>query len=87
MAVRGLSERCSRDRQAFAARGAADQLETSVEIPGRLYAPVSAAAPVAQAITRAGDEIIATTDLYSVIDIPEGSLMQSAWDEVLLWFE
>jgi D-alanyl-D-alanine carboxypeptidase (penicillin-binding protein 5/6) len=69
------------------AKGTGDQLETNVEIPDKLMAPVLQTTPVARATASIGGETVATTDLYSSIAVPEGSLMQTSWDEVLLWFE
>jgi serine-type D-Ala-D-Ala carboxypeptidase (penicillin-binding protein 5/6) len=68
-------------------RGAADQLDTRFDLPDQLIAPVSETVPVAQATVLVGDTAVSTIDLYSPVAIPEGGLMQVAWDEVLLWFE
>jgi D-alanyl-D-alanine carboxypeptidase (penicillin-binding protein 5/6) len=68
-------------------KGTADQLETRIEIPDQVIAPVSQETPIARATTIVGGETVAAADLYSAITVPEGSLMQTTWDEVLLWFE
>jgi D-alanyl-D-alanine carboxypeptidase (penicillin-binding protein 5/6) len=68
-------------------RGAADQLDTRFDLPDKLIAPVSEAVPVGQATTLVGNTTVSTIDLYSPVAIPEGGLMQVAWDEVLLWFQ
>lgn len=68
-------------------RGAADQLDTRFDLPDKLIAPVSEAVPVGQATTLVGNTAVSTIDLYSPVAIPEGGLMQVAWDEVLLWFQ
>ncbi|MCP4001037.1 MAG: D-alanyl-D-alanine carboxypeptidase [Gammaproteobacteria bacterium] len=69
------------------AKGTGDQLETTIEIPDQLMAPIQKAIPVGLATASLAGETVATADLYSSIDVPEGSLMQTSWDEVLLWFE
>jgi D-alanyl-D-alanine carboxypeptidase (penicillin-binding protein 5/6) len=68
-------------------RGAADQLDTRFDLPDKLIAPVSEAVPVGQATALVGNTAVSTIDLYSPVAIPEGGLMQVAWDEVLLWFQ
>jgi D-alanyl-D-alanine carboxypeptidase (penicillin-binding protein 5/6) len=69
------------------AKGTGDQLETSVNTPAKLMAPILQTTAIAQATASVGGETVATTDLYSSIEVPEGSFMQTSWDEVLLWFE
>ena len=69
------------------AKGTSDQLETNVEIPDKLMAPIQQTTPVARATASIDGETVAAADLYSSIAVPEGSLMQTSWDEVLLWFE
>jgi len=68
-------------------KGTGDQLETNIEIPDQLMAPIQQTIPVARATASVAGETVTTVDLYSSIDVPEGSLMQTSWDEVLLWFE
>ena len=69
------------------AKGTGDQLETSVDAPDKLMAPIQITTPVARATASIGGETVAAADLYSSIVVPKGSLMQTSWDEVLLWFE
>ena len=68
-------------------KGTANQLETRIEIPDQVIAPVSQKTPIARATTIVDGETVAAVDLYSAITVPEGSFMQTTWDEVLLWFE
>jgi D-alanyl-D-alanine carboxypeptidase (penicillin-binding protein 5/6) len=68
-------------------RGTAEQIETRMEIPDRLMAPVTQALPVGHAAASVNGTDVAKVDLYSSMNVPEGGLMQVAWDEVLLWFE
>jgi D-alanyl-D-alanine carboxypeptidase (penicillin-binding protein 5/6) len=69
------------------AKGTGDQLETNVETPAKLMAPIQLTTPIARATASVSGETVAATDLYSSIEVPEGSFMQTSWDEVLLWFE
>lgn len=34
-----------------------------------------------------GIDTLASAPVYSAVDIPEGGLLSTAWDELLLWFE
>jgi D-alanyl-D-alanine carboxypeptidase (penicillin-binding protein 5/6) len=68
-------------------RGALDSLETDATFPAQIIAPVSASNSLGTISARVGDETVATADLYSSKSVDEGSLVQIAWDEVLLWFE
>ena len=68
-------------------KGTRDQLETHVETPDKLMAPILQTTPVARVTASVGGDNVATANLYSAIPVPEGSLMQTSWDEVLLWFE
>jgi D-alanyl-D-alanine carboxypeptidase (penicillin-binding protein 5/6) len=69
------------------AKGTGDQLETNVETPAKLMAPIQLTTPIARATASVSGETVAATELYSSIEVPEGSFMQTSWDEVLLWFE
>ena len=68
-------------------RGTAEKIETRMEIPNRLMAPVTEALPIGQVAASVNGTDVAKVNLYSSINVPEGGLMQVAWDEVLLWFE
>jgi D-alanyl-D-alanine carboxypeptidase (penicillin-binding protein 5/6) len=68
-------------------KGRGDQLETSIDIPAQLMAPVKQNNPIGTATASIGNETIATVNLYSAVAVAEGGLVDVAWDEVLLWFE
>jgi D-alanyl-D-alanine carboxypeptidase (penicillin-binding protein 5/6) len=68
-------------------RGNLNDVEAVTEIPGKLIAPLLADNAVGTVLARSGNETVAEANLYSSRTIDEGSLLQSAWDEVLLWFE
>ena len=68
-------------------RGAFESLQTDTTIPAQVIAPLVADKAVGIVSAQVGGETVATADLYSVKSIDEGSLLQIAWDEALLWFE
>jgi D-alanyl-D-alanine carboxypeptidase (penicillin-binding protein 5/6) len=68
-------------------RGAYDRLESTMNIPAVLVAPVSAGQPLAEIAVKLGDETLLTAPLRALEDNPEGSLWQRLRDGVSLWFE
>jgi D-alanyl-D-alanine carboxypeptidase (penicillin-binding protein 5/6) len=68
-------------------RGAYDQLESTLDIPAIVEAPLSAGQPVAQLKIRLGDEELLRTPLRALDDNPIGSIWQRARDSISLWFE
>lgn len=68
-------------------RGAFEQLETSVLIPDQITAPVAADKAIGEVIATVNGETVRTANIFSSVSIAEGSLLQTAWDELLLWFE
>jgi D-alanyl-D-alanine carboxypeptidase (penicillin-binding protein 5/6) len=68
-------------------RGALDQLTTEISIPGKLVAPIWADEPVGMVRALIGSDILREAKLYSAQPVESGSLLQTTWDEVLLWFE
>jgi len=68
-------------------RGSFDSLETLLEVPGNITAPLSAEQPLGEVRAVAGNDTVASVPVYSATDIAEGSLLSTAWDELLLWFE
>jgi D-alanyl-D-alanine carboxypeptidase (penicillin-binding protein 5/6) len=68
-------------------RGAYDQLESTMNIPAVLVAPVSSGQPLAEIAVKLGDETMLTAPLRALEDNPEGSLWQRMRDGVSLWFE
>ena len=68
-------------------RGAYDQLESSLDIPAIVEAPVAAGQPVAELKVRLGEEELLSTPLRALDDNPAGSFWQRTRDSVSLWFE
>ena len=68
-------------------RGSYDQLESTLDIPTVLLAPVSAGQPIAELSVRLGDEQLLTAPLRALDDNPSGSFWQRTTDSVSLWFE
>jgi D-alanyl-D-alanine carboxypeptidase (penicillin-binding protein 5/6) len=68
-------------------RGSYDQLESTLDIPTVLLAPVSAGQPIAELSISLGNEQLLTAPLRALDDNPSGSLWQRTTDSVSLWFE
>ena len=68
-------------------RGSLDQVETSVSIPGKLIAPLQTNEAVGEVRAVVGADTVARHSVYSSATVGEGSLLQTTWDELLLWFE
>jgi D-alanyl-D-alanine carboxypeptidase (penicillin-binding protein 5/6) len=68
-------------------RGSRGQITTSTETIGQVTAPLKTDVSLGLIRALVGTEEVAAADLYSARPIEEGSLMQTTWDEVLLWFE
>lgn len=68
-------------------RGAYDELESTLDIPGIVEAPLAAGQPVAELRVRLGDAEILTTPLRALDDNPVGSVWQRLRDSVSLIFE
>lgn len=68
-------------------RGAYDQLESSLDIPAIIEAPVVIGQPVAELNVRLGGQELLSAPLRALDDNPVGSLWQRARDSVSLWFE
>jgi len=68
-------------------RGAYDQLESSLDIPAIIEAPVAIGQPVGQLKVRLGGQELLSAPLRALDDNPAGSLWQRARDSVSLWFE
>ena len=68
-------------------RGAYDQLESTLDIPAIVEAPLSSGQPIAELrISLGGDEVL-RTPLRALDDNPTGSVWQRMRDGVSLWFE
>ncbi len=68
-------------------RGSYDKLESSLDIPAIVEAPIAAGQPVAELKIRFGEEELLRTSLRALNDNPLGSVWQRARDSVGLWFE
>jgi D-alanyl-D-alanine carboxypeptidase (penicillin-binding protein 5/6) len=68
-------------------RGTYDELESSLDIPAIVLAPVSAGQPVAElSINHQGEQLL-RAPLRALDDNPAGSFWQRTKDTVSLWFE
>ena len=68
-------------------RGSYDDLESKLDIPAVVIAPVAAGQPVAElSISLEGEELL-KTPLRALEDNPAGSFWQRTKDNVSLWFE
>ena len=68
-------------------RGTYDELESTLDIPTIIEAPLAAGQPVAELKVRLGDQELLSTPLRALDDSPVGSLWQRTRDSVSLWFE
>ena len=68
-------------------RGSYDQLESKLDIPAIVTAPIAAGQPVAELSISLNGEDIMKTPLRALDDNPEGSIWQRTKDGVSLWFE
>ena len=68
-------------------RGGWDNVETQMLMPSRLVAPIDGEKALGTVVAVIEGETVAEANVYSSRAIDAGSLLQTAWDEVLLWFE
>ncbi len=68
-------------------RGALDSVQTELEVPRNLVAPLTTNESIGTVSAKLGIDTLASAPVYSAVDIPEGGLLSTAWDELLLWFE
>jgi D-alanyl-D-alanine carboxypeptidase (penicillin-binding protein 5/6) len=68
-------------------RGSYDKLESKLDVPAIVLAPIAAGQPVADlSISLEGNELL-KTPLRALDDNPDGSFWQRTKDSVSLWFE
>jgi D-alanyl-D-alanine carboxypeptidase (penicillin-binding protein 5/6) len=68
-------------------RGSYDKLESRLDIPAIVTAPIAVGQPVAElSISLEGEEVL-KTPLRALDANPEGSFWQRIKDSVSLWFE
>ena len=68
-------------------RGSYDELESKLDIPAIVTAPIAAGQPVATLSISLDGEELQSTSLRALDDNPEGSFWQRTKDNVSLWFE
>jgi len=68
-------------------RGSYDKLESTLDMPAIVEAPIASGQPVAELKISLGGEQVLSTQLRALEDNPVGSLWQRTKDSVSLWFE
>jgi len=68
-------------------RGAYDKLESTLEIPAIVTAPIAVGQPIAELSISLEGEVVLNTPLRALDANPEGSFWQRTKDSVSLWFE
>lgn len=68
-------------------RGRYGQLESQVNLPDRLIAPVDRSTRLGTVRVNLDQQMIAEANLFALNTIDEGTLWQIAKDSILLWFE
>ena len=68
-------------------RGTYDNLESTLDVPAIIEAPIAAGQPVAPLKVRLGEDELVNATLSALEDNPIGSIWQRARDSVSLWFE
>ncbi|HHQ14322.1 MAG TPA: D-alanyl-D-alanine carboxypeptidase, partial [Chromatiales bacterium] len=68
-------------------RGSYDQIQTRLDLPDRIIAPVRTDSRLGKLKVDLAGQTLAQTDLFALTGVDAGSLWQQAWDSVLLWFQ
>lgn len=68
-------------------RGTYDDLESTLDVPAIIEAPVAAGQPIARLKVHFGEQELLDASLSALDDSPVGSIWQRARDSVSLWFE
>ena len=68
-------------------RGTYDQLESTIDTPAIIEAPVASGQPVAELRISHGEQEVLRTELRALEDNPTGSFWQRTRDSVSLWLE
>lgn len=63
------------------------EVKTVIDVPERLIAPLDENTPLGTVTATIDGKTVAEAKLYSATSIPEGSFLQTTWDEILLYFE
>ncbi len=68
-------------------RGSYNQLESTVELPSRLIAPLDRSTRLGSVKVQLDQQTVAEANLFALNSINKGTLWQIAKDSILLWFE
>lgn len=68
-------------------RGSYEKLESTLDIPAMVEAPIAAGQPVAELKISLGSDPLLSTPLRALDDNPTGSFWQRTKDSISLWFE
>ena len=68
-------------------RGSYDELESRLDLPATVIAPIASGQPVAELTVTLGEDEIVRTPLRALEDNPSGSFWQRTRDSISLWFE
>ena len=68
-------------------RGSKDQIIIETKVDDFIIAPIGLDSRVGQIKATLDAETIARADLFSASEISAGGMLDSAWDELLMWFE
>ncbi len=68
-------------------RGSYDQIQTRLDLPDRIIAPVKTDSRLGKLKIDLAGQTLVQTDLFALTGVDAGSLWQQAWDSILLWFQ
>ncbi len=68
-------------------RGAYESLQSVLNIPAILEAPIAQGQPLAEIVISLSGDILVSESLRALADNPTGSFWQRTKDSVSLWFE
>lgn len=68
-------------------RGSKDQIIIETKVDDFIIAPIGLDSRVGQIKATLDGDTIARADLFSASEISAGGMLDSAWDELLMWFE
>jgi serine-type D-Ala-D-Ala carboxypeptidase (penicillin-binding protein 5/6) len=66
-------------------RGRYDELEAQVQMQPQLTAPLEAGAAVGKINVRLGEELVASRDLLTLVEVEPAGFFGSAWDGLKMW--
>jgi len=68
-------------------RGGWTNVETEMLVPSKLIAPINGNKALGSVVAIVDEQSVAEADVFSSATIDAGGILDTAWDEVLLWFE